>query len=69
MRDAVELAFKKLYTLGALFTLGALWFTLIDSETVYTGWDVFIITVVGAVGWPIVWGGVVANILNTFVGG
>ncbi len=69
MRDAVELASKKLYSLGAMFTLGAVWFTMADSETVYTGWEVFIVSVFGSVGWPILWGATVANILNTYVGG
>ena len=69
MKDAVNNAYQKFYSLGAMFTLGALWFTMATSETVYDFWDIFWVTVVGAVGWPLVWGATVANVLDTYVGG
>ena len=65
----VDKVFSKIYTLGAMFTLGALWFTMAGAETVYTGWEIFIVSVLGGVGWPIVWGATVVNIINTYVGG
>ena len=67
--DAVDLAYRKLYTLGAMFTLGATGFTMLASDETYTGWQVFYVMLLGSVGWPIMWGAIIANILNTYVGG
>ena len=67
--DAINTAYQKLYTLGAMFTLGAIGFTMLSSEETYTGFQMFYIMLLGSIGWPIVWGAIVANILNTYAGG